>query len=120
MFSHLADYLMANNIIPHNLHGIRAGHSTTIALIYIYEKLVENHEKGVPRAILTMDHSSVYEICNYQVMLDKMELLGLDNNTIAWMKSYLGGRTQVVEIQTKISPEIKLPPTSVIQGSIGS
>ena len=82
--------------------------------------MVENHKKGLPTAILTMDQSSAYDICDHQVILDKMELLGLDTNTIAWMKSYLGDRTQVVEIQTKISPEIKMPPCSVIPYSIRS
>ena len=101
MFSQLADYLMANNLIPPNLHGSRAGHSTTTALLDIYEKMVENHEKGLPTAILTMDQSLAYEICNRQVILDKMELLGLDTNTKAWVKSYLGDKNQVVEIQTK-------------------
>ena len=111
---------MANNLIPLNLHGSRAGHSNTTVLLNIYKKMVENHEKGLPIAILTIDQSSAYGICDHQVILDKIELLRLDTKTIARMKSYLGDRTQVVEIQTKISPEMKIPQTSVIQGSIGS
>ena len=65
-----------------------------------------------------MDQSSTYEICDHQVIEDKMGLLGLDTNTLACMKSYLVDRAQVVEIQTKISPEIKMLPCSVIQGNI--
>ena len=62
-------YLDKNNLIPDNHHGSRPGRSTTTALLDIYEKAIENYEKGMSTAILTLDQSAAYEIIDHRVLI---------------------------------------------------
>ena len=55
VFGQLAEYLDKHKLIPDNHHGSRPGRSTTTALIDIYEKIVDNYEKGLTTAVLTLD-----------------------------------------------------------------
>ena len=44
MFSQFVKYLEENNLIHPNLHGSRAAHSTSTALIQIYDKWADDAE----------------------------------------------------------------------------
>ena len=120
IFGQLAEYLTQNNLLPGNHHGSRAGHSTTTALLDIYEKLVDNHEKGLATAVLSLDQSAAYEIIDHQLLQLKIQLLGANPAALSWIQSFLADRSQAVEIQTKTSAVIAMPPCSVIQGSLAS
>ena len=65
-----------------------------------------------------VDQSAAFDVCNHNIILEKLKLLGV--NDINWMSSYLGNRTQSVEIGAALSAPLLLPNASVVQGGVGS
>ena len=120
VFSQLVRHLDERKILPHNLHGSRAGHSTATALLDIQDRILDQAEQGRTTAILALDNSSAYDVVEHRILLNKLKLIGLDDEAINWMESYLGGRSQQVDVEGFRSPPLMHPPCSVIQGSIGS
>ena len=64
-----------------------------------------------------LDMSAAFDVVDHDLLLNKLSLYGLDENSRSWVSSYLCGRSQSVVIQGSLS---KLLPvdTGVPQGSI--
>ena len=94
IFRQFACYLESNNLIHPNLHGSRPGHSTATALIQMYDQWVEDVMDGKLVGLLICDQSAAYDLCDHKLLLEKLELLGLQGKESVWMHSYLNGRKQ--------------------------
>ena len=53
-------------------------------------------------------------------MKERLRIFGADEKTVALLASYLEGRSQYVELETKPSLRLENEPCSIIQGSLGS
>ena len=53
-------------------------HSTTTALIDIYENLVDKAERGMTPSLLALDQSSAYDVVDHPILLKKLKAVGLD------------------------------------------
>ena len=118
VFGQLVEYLEANNLLHPNQHGGRAGHSTTTTLIQMHEQWMNDLEDGKTVAVTMIDQSAAFNVCNHQLLLQKLRLLGVNN--VDWVASYLSGRSQSVAIGAALSAPLPLPPASVVQGGVGS
>ena len=58
-----------------------------------------------------------FDVVQHDVLLSKLEKLGIKGPALKWFSSYLSNRKQVVDINGVLS-EIKLITCSVLQGSI--
>ena len=120
IFNQLVQYLETNKLIHPNHHGGRKGHSTTTALIQMYNNWVEQMEEGKFVGVLMIDQSAAFDLCDHAILIEKMKLLGIQGNSAYWMESYLQGRSQRTMVDGHLSAALQLPPCSVIQGGIGS
>ena len=120
VFHQIAQHLDRQKLIPHNVHGSRPHHSPVTALISLYDNVIEKYEAGEVTAVIGLDQSAAFNVVDHQLLVARLELIGFDNNSLKWMKSYLSDRHQLVEIQGFQSDIIPHPPTSIIQGSVGS
>jgi hypothetical protein len=120
VFSQLSNYLEKHNIIDDNHHGGRCGHSTTTAMLQIYNKLAEIRDQGNAAAILAVDLSAAFDLCDHSIMLGKMEHYGVRGHELEWFTNYFQGRTQCVQVGKYRTQLHNLPPCSVIQGGVGS
>ena len=118
VFGQLVNYLEENSLLHPNQHGGRTGHSTTTTLIQMHNQWMEDLKDGKEVAVTMVDHSAAFEVCNHEIIKDKLKLLGVNN--IEWMASYLSGRTQSCAIGAALSSQLSLPPASVVQGVVGS
>ena len=66
------------------------------------------------------DQSAAFNLCDHQLLIEKLKLMGLQTEAASWMEIYLQGRSQSTLVDGHISSEQLLPPCSVIQGGIGS
>ena len=107
-------------LISHHHHGSTPGHSPVTALLSIYQNLIDNAEEGDMSALIALDQSAAYDIVDHPLLLQKLKLIGMGPDTLAWMVSFLEGRSQVVEIEGFQSPPLSQTPCSIIQGSVGS
>ena len=64
-----------------------------------------------------MDYKKAFETLDHEILLDKLRTYGLTENSIAWMRSYLGHRKHTVRANGVISKETTVS-YGVPQGSI--
>ena len=64
-----------------------------------------------------LDLKKAFDTVNHSILIDKLEAIGLDDNAVSWMHSYLVGREQKVEVNGTLSPPLPIT-CGVPQGSI--
>jgi hypothetical protein len=101
----------SNNLIHPNIHGFRAGHSTTTGLIQMYDAWVEALDCNEYSGACFLDLSAAFDIVDHPLLLEKLGLYGFSENSINWVASYLGGRSQTVYIY-RIIPVKNSPSTN--------
>ena len=69
----------------------------------MYEEMIEAYERGESCAFISIDQSAAYELIDHEILIEKMKIIGADEDTIELMISYLENRQQYVEIETKSS-----------------
>ena len=79
---------------------------------------VEAAHKNLISASCFLDQTAAYDLLSHQVLDKKLELYKFDSVSRKWIASYLGGRSQAVQIESKISDVIKGGDFSIPQGSV--
>ena len=87
VFNQLVNYLDSNSLIHTNHHGSRAGYSTTTALIQMYDMWAEEVDKGNMVGVMMVDLSAAFDMVDYNLLLQKLKLFGLDTKAVVWMSS---------------------------------
>jgi hypothetical protein len=64
-----------------------------------------------------LDLRKAFDVCSHQILLAKLEKMGVTDTALNWFKNYLSGRSQKVDINGALSDSLNLD-ISVIQGSI--
>jgi hypothetical protein len=64
-----------------------------------------------------LDLRKAFDVCSHQILLAKLEKMGVTDTALNWFKNYLSGRSQIVDINGALSDSLNLD-ISVIQGSI--
>ena len=120
IFVQIESYVEENKLLHPSHHGGRAHHSTTTAIIEMYDQWIEAVDKGNIAGCMMLDLSAAYDLANHQIILDKLELYGFDELSVKWMKSYLSGRSQCVyvdgELSDMLSVDVGVPQGSVLGG----
>ena len=62
IFTQIQQYVDNNQILPANHHGSRSGHTTTTAVIELYEAAIEAYENGEASALISVDQSMAYDL----------------------------------------------------------
>ena len=119
VFNQLVTYLEENGLVHPNLHGSRAGHSTATALTQLYDTWVEEVEQGNMVGVLLCDQSAAFDLCDHYLLLEKLQLMGIEDTAASWFSSYLTGRKQSCMVDGQQSAPLEIPPCGVPQGSIG-
>lgn len=66
--------------------------------------------------MVMLDLQKAFDTVNHQILLSKLKCIGL-SDPVKWFHSYRTGRTQVVDVDHKLS-EVGNIPCGVSQGSI--
>jgi hypothetical protein len=64
-----------------------------------------------------LDLKKAFDVCSHDILLAKLQKMGIRGTALEWFKNYLSGRSQKVEINSTLSDPLNLD-ISVIQGSI--
>ena len=113
----LIEYLEENHLLHHSHHGFRKQHSTTSALLEMYSSWVEAYEKDKVTAVVLLDMSAAFDLVDKSILIEKLKLYGLDEQSSSWVESYLSDRSQCVFIDGDLSDKLPLD-VGVPQGSI--
>ena len=69
-------------------------------------------------AALLLDLSAAFDVVDHHVLLEKLKLYKFSEKSIAWFKSYLENRKQVVIVESKQSDPKEVGEQGVPQGSL--
>ena len=113
----LQKWLVDNKILSSDQHGFRKNKSTVSAIASLLDSLHKNINDNRNSYIVYLDLKKAFDTIPHTRMIAKLQMLGMDETTLSWFKSYLSNRLQCVKLNNLISET--LPITyGVPQGSI--
>ena len=90
----LMSYLEANNILDKNQGGFRKKHSTTDTIVKFTQEIFSAMNNKETSLVTFIDLKKAFDTVDHQMLIRKLELLGIRNKSLTWFSSYLGNRTQ--------------------------
>ena len=114
---HFVDYPTANKKLAENQSGNRKLHSTETALLCVTDDLLQAIDDKKISALVLLDMSKAFDSIRHDILLQKLQALGVSSLSLDWFHSYLVGRSQRVRIHDAISDALVLK-YGVPQGSI--
>ena len=118
MYNRLIKYLDKIKCLYHKQFGFRSNHSTIHALLVITDKIQRAIENSMYSCGVFLDLSKAFDTVNHNILLSKLQSLGIRSIALDWFRSYLSNRKQFVSIgnanpaQRNIS--CRLPQGSVL------
>ena len=92
----LANFFVEQDVIIPNQYGFRAGHSTTMAITDMVEKVRKAWgEKSVALGVF-IDLKKAFDTVDHTILLEKLRYYGVRGETSKLLESYLSRRTQYV------------------------
>ena len=113
----LINYLDKRKLLASNQYSFRKNHSTSLALLYLYDKIAAAVDERKYTAGLFLDLSKAFDTVNHSILLGKLEHYGIPGLALEWVKSYLCKRLQYVEFSA-VSSSYKEILCGVPQGSV--
>ena len=113
----LSNYLDRNNLLYEHQYGFRKNHSTLHPMIHLLNNIAEASNNKEFLLAIFCDLQKCFDVLNREILLKKMENLGVHGNSLKWFKNYFESRLQHVYIGNFASPPSS-PNLGVIQGSI--
>ena len=113
----LTEHLDNLNVIIKEQHGFIQGKSTTSAILSFTDNIMKCFDEKNYTIGVFLDFTKAFETVNHDILLHKLEHIGIRNVSLSWFKSYLNARKQFVSYNDKNSSLQELS-YSVPQGSI--
>ena len=94
MYNRLYELLTENELLYENQYGFRKFHSTELALLQLFHRVINAlaHHKHVIGVF--MDLSKAFDTLDHTILIRKLEYYGLRGVAIQWFKNYLTNRKQ--------------------------
>ena len=106
----LHEYLNQLGLLFKYQSGFRLFYSCETAMIELVDRLLMNMDNGLLTALSLIDFRKAFNLVDHGVLLRKLVVYQLSEESIQWFKSCLEGRLQKVSINGVISSS--LPITS--------
>ena len=117
VFKQVVQYVEGNSLLHPSHHGSRSRHSTSTAIIEMYDTWIDSVERGEMAGVMMIDLSAAFDLVDHSILLKKLELLGFDQSAVTWFWSYLTTRSQCVYVDGKVSGLVPVD-VGVPQGSV--
>ena len=118
LFDQLLEHFLKNNLFHPNHHGFLPHHNTGTALAQMVDLWLSAAEDQQLSATLLLDLSAAFDLVDHSILLRKLKLYGLSDNSVKLIQSYLSNRKQIVQVETKLSEPEDIGEHAVPQGSI--
>ena len=117
MYDRLLLYIKQKNLLYPLQHGFQPGHSTSMSLLDIQDKITMAMDKNEYSMGIFLDLAKAFDTVDHKILLAKLEHYGIRGNALNWFKSYLTNRYQKVSCNGRLS-NLQLIEFGVPQGSI--
>lgn len=102
--------------IPYTQHGFIRGRSTVSNLALFSDYVLTQMEGGGQVDVIYTDFEKAFDRVDHDILLYKLQALGIHGDLLRWVRSYLSNRSQAVVIAGYKSDYISVP-SGVPQGS---
>ena len=117
MYNKIELFLNANSILYQHQYGFRKKYSTDHAILSIVEQIKANLDNKTFSCGVFVDLEKAFDTVNHNILISKLNLIGVDNLANKWLTSYLSDRSQCVAVNGANSNYSKIS-CGVPQGSI--
>ena len=117
MYNRLMPFLEKYNILSESQFGFRKGISINNAIFSFTEEVLNARNKKENVAGLFIDLTKAFDVVNHNILISKLEAIGIRGLANQWFTSYLNNRSHIVEINGKVS-NLAFCNLGVPQGSI--
>ena len=116
IYDQLHHYLDSNKLIFEKQSAYRRMHSVLSCLLKCTNDWYLNLEGGKYTAVTFVDLKKAFDTVNHGILLQKLELFGINDKEMKWFCSYLTKRKQCCKVNGKLS-KIESVTCGVPQGS---
>jgi len=113
----LVNHLDRNDILYEHQYGFQRGKSTEQNLIHAFNYIGKALNKNKYCIGVFFDLKKAFDVCSFDILIMKLEKMGVRGTALEWFKSYLSNRKQFVDINGNFSTELDIL-TCILQGSI--
>ena len=117
IYNQFIEYIDKHKILSELQFGFQKNKSTEQAISSIVSNITNSLSNKHSSYCIFLDFAKAFDTVNHEILVDKLSFYGVHGSTLALFKSYLSNRTQVVEVNGKISEEGTIKH-GVPQGSI--
>jgi len=117
MHRRVISFLDRHKVLNDNQYGFRENHSTDMALINMIDQISNEMDNKQFSIGIFLDLSKAFDTIDHGILLKKLEVYGIRDNTLKWFQSYLCNRLQCVTVSDEVSDYLPIT-CGVPQGSI--
>ena len=117
VFKRLSIHIENNNLLSNMQFGFRREHATVHPMLHFVNHISSALEKKEHTVAIFCDLRKAFDCVNHNILLTKLEKMGILGNELLWFKNYLKNREQFVFINETASNLI-FCNSGVPQGSI--
>ena len=113
----IVKHMEDKDLMNRTQHGFRKHHSTVTQILTYYDSILTMLEAGHAVDSVYLDFSKAFDKVDHQILLKKVESLGITGNILAWIKMFLVNRQQQVRVEDSLSAK-EWVKSGVPQGSV--
>ena len=110
-------YIEKHNILSELQFGFQKNKSTEHAISSLFTNITNALSNKHSSYCIFLDFAKAFDTVNHEILIEKLKYYGVHGSTLKLFQSYLSNRTQVVEVNGKVS-EKGVIKHGVPQGSI--
>ncbi len=116
-YHQLDSYLSENDIIYGLQSGFRGSYSTDTCLTYLTDHIRSQVAGGNYTGMVLLDLQKAFDTVDHEILCNKLQAMGIHEDSVKWFKSYLSQRQQIVSANQVDSMPMEIT-CGVPQGSI--
>lgn len=116
-YNRIISFVKTNSIMYNSQYGFRENHSTSLALMELFEKITSNLDNKLVTVGVFIDLKKAFDTIDHSILINKLCHYGVRGVASNWIKNYLSNRSQYV-VHNNVSSEYKTIRCGVPQGSI--
>ena len=117
MYNRLYKHLVRNNILYKKQFGFQKHRSTEHTVIELVSETTDAFNKNMFTLGVFLDLSKAFDTVNHDILLSKLKLYGIQDNSLKWFTNYLTNRKQCIAYNNKMT-QFRSIACGIPQGSI--
>ena len=110
-------FALSHNIITSSQHGFMPRRSTCSQLLETHNEWFFGVDEGGMFDVITIDFRKAFDVVPHLKFLSKVSNIGVCEQAVLWLVSFLSGRRQCVPLNNSISSHANVS-SGIIQGSV--